>query len=80
MASRRDHSTLPVVELLGIEPAMLTNPEHSDVAPVVFVTLRPQPHQNWQSFSFPLSWRHAERLRDDLTDLLKRHQAPQQLN
>lgn len=80
MAGHSNNSTLPIVELLGVEAAMLTNPEQTAVAPVVFLTVRPQPTQSWQSFSFPLSLDHAARLRDDLTGLLKQFQSPPQLN
>lgn len=70
MAGRDASGALPIVELLGVEAAMLTNREQTAEAPVVLVSLRPQPQRSWQSFSFPLSWEHAERLRDDLTNLL----------
>jgi hypothetical protein len=76
MAGRDEQSTLPTVELLGIEAAMLANHERTATAPVVFISLRPQ--DSWQSFSFPLSWKHAERLRDDLTNLLKQFATPTQ--
>jgi hypothetical protein len=78
MAERDEQGTLPIVELLGVEPAMLANDERTAAAPVVFISLRPQPQHSWQSFSFPLSWKHAERLRDDLTNLLKEFGAPAQ--
>ena len=80
MAGRSNHDTLPIVELLGVEAAMLTDPEQTAVAPVVFIAVRPQPNHSWQSFSFPLSLEHAARLRDDLTSLLKQFQTPPQLN
>lgn len=80
MTGRNNNDTLPIVELLGVEAAMLTDSKQSAVAPVVFIAVRPQPHHSWQSFSFPLSLEHATRLRDDLTSLLQQFQPPPQLN
>jgi hypothetical protein len=71
MRGRSKQGTLPIVELLGVEAAMLTNAEQTVGTPVVFLTFRPEPNQNWQSFSFPVSLRQAARLRDDLTGVLK---------
>lgn len=78
MGRRNDNGTLPIVELLGVEAATLTNPEQTATAPVVFLTFRPEPHENWRSFSFPLSLQHAVRLRNDLTAVLQRFQTAAQ--
>lgn len=78
MGRRNDNGTLPIVELLGVEAATLTNPEQSATAPVVFLTFRPEPHESWKSFSFPLSLQHAVRLRNDLTAVLQRFQTAAQ--
>jgi len=67
-----------MVELLGVEAATLTNPEQTATAPVVFLTFRPEPHESWKSFSFPLSLQHAVRLRNDLTAVLQRFQTAAQ--
>ena len=74
MERRNENGTLPIVELLGVEAAVLTDPERTTAAQVVFLTLRPEPDRNFRSFSFPLSWQQAARLRDDLTHLLKQFQ------
>ena len=66
MARGDDQNTLPIVEFLGLEAVTLTDAERTVEAPVVLVTIRPEPQRTWQSISFPLSWRQAERLRDDL--------------
>jgi hypothetical protein len=71
MRGQSKNGTLPLVELLGVEAAMLSNVEQTAGMPVVFLTFRPEPHQSWQSFSFPVSLRQAARLRDDLTDVLQ---------
>ena len=76
MARRDENGTLPIVELLGVEAATLTNPEQTAAAPVVFLTFRPEPHDSWRSFSFPVSLEHAMRLRNDLTEVLQRFQKP----
>ncbi|NLF73418.1 MAG: hypothetical protein GX575_30645 [Candidatus Anammoximicrobium sp.] len=78
MEMRNDHGTLPIVELLGVEAATLTDPEQTATAPVVFLTFRPEPHESWRSFSFPVSLQHAIRLRNDLTAALQRYQAATQ--
>lgn len=78
MGRRNDNGTLPMVELLGVEAATLTNPEQTATAPVVFLTFRPEPHESWKSFSFPLSLQHAVRLRNDLTAVLQRFQTAAQ--
>lgn len=78
MGRRNDNGTLPIVELLGVEAATLTNPEQTATAPVVFLTFRPEPHESWKSFSFPLSLQHAVRLRNDLTAVLQRFQTAAQ--
>lgn len=78
MASQNDNNNaLPIVELLGVEAAVLTNPERTSAAQVVFLTLRPEPDRNFRSFSFPLSLQQAARLRDDLTRALKQFQPAQ---
>ena len=74
MAERGEERTLPIVELLGVEGAVLTDPERTTAAPVVFLTLRPEPDRSFRSFSFPLSVQQAARLRDDLTRVLKQFQ------
>ena len=76
MGRRNDNGTLPIVELLGVEAATLTNPEQTAAAPVVFLTFRPEPHDSFRSFSFPVSLQHAVRLRNDLTEVLQRFQKP----
>ena len=78
MGRRNDNGTLPIVELLGVEAATLTNPEQTATAPVVFLTFRPEPQENWRSFSFPLSLQHAVRLRNDLTAVLQGFQTAAQ--
>lgn len=80
MTGGSDSGTLPIVELLGVEAAILTNAEQTAEAPVVLITVRPEPHNSWRSVSFPLSWRQAERLRDDLTELLKQTRPVGQMN
>ena len=79
MGRRNDNGTLPIVELLGVEAATLTNPEQTAAAPVVFLTFRPDPQENWRSFSFPVSLQHAIRLRNDLTGVLQRFQTATQV-
>lgn len=79
MGRRNDNGTLPIVELLGVEAATLTNPEQTAAAPVVFLTFRPEPHESWRSFSFPVSLQQAVRLRNDLTEVLQRFQKPSQV-
>lgn len=74
MERQNDSSSLPIVELLGVEAAVLTDPERTTAAPVVFMTLRPEPGRSFRSFSFPLSVQQAARLRDDLTRVLKQFQ------
>lgn len=71
MGKRSEKDTLPIAELLGVEAAMLTNAERTTEAPVVFLTMRPEPHRTWQSVSVAISLAQAARLRDDLTQLLK---------
>ncbi len=79
MGWQNSNGTLPIVELLGVEAATLTNPEQTAAAPVVFLTFRPEPHESWRSFSFPVSLQQAVRLRNDLTELLQRFQRPSQV-
>lgn len=74
MERQNEHGALPIVELLGVEGAVLTDPERTTAAPVVFLTLRPEPDRSFRSFSFPLSVQQAARLRDDLTRVLKQFQ------
>ena len=62
---------LPICELLGITGATLTNEDQSVMAPVVFLTVRPEPRKQWTSFTFPIGLQQAYRLRDDLAHLLK---------
>ena len=76
MANGNENGTLPIVELLAVEAATLTNPEQTAAAPVVFLTFRPEPHESFRSFSFPVSLQHAVRLRNDLTEVLQRFQKP----
>jgi hypothetical protein len=78
MGRRNESDTLPIVELLGVEPAVLTDPERTKAAHVVFLTLRPEPDRSFRSFSFPLSLQQAARLRDDLTHILKQFQPTNQ--
>lgn len=78
MGRRNESDTLPIVELLGVEPAVLTDPERTKAAHVVFLTLRPEPDRSFRSFSFPLSLQQAARLRDDLTRILKQFQPANQ--
>jgi hypothetical protein len=73
MAKQGSPGILPIVELLGVEAATLTNADQTVEAPVVFITIRPDPHRSWQSFSFPVGWQQAARLRDDLTRLLDQY-------
>lgn len=63
-------SNLPFVEYLGMEPAMLTDSEQTEMAPVVLVTVRPQLQQSFASFTFPITVVAALRMRDDLDSLL----------
>lgn len=79
MGRGNENGTLPIVELLGVEAATLTNPEQTAAAPVVFLTFRPEPHDSFRSFSFPVSLQHAVRLRNDLTEVLQRFQKPAQV-
>ncbi len=79
MGWQNSNGTLPIVELLGVEAATLTNPEQTAAAPVVFLTFRPEPHESWRSFSFPVSLQQAVRLRNDLTEVLQRLQRPSQV-
>jgi hypothetical protein len=79
MGWQNSNGTLPIVELLGVEAATLTNPEQTAAAPVVFLTFRPEPHESWRSFSFPVSLQQAVRLRNDLTEVLQRLQRPNQV-
>lgn len=79
MGRRNENGTLPIVELLGVEAATLTNPEQTAAAPVVFLTFRPEPHESWRSFSFPVSLQQAIRLRNDLTEVLQRFQKQTQV-
>ncbi len=74
MERHNDSGSLPIVELLGVEAAVLTDPERTAAAPVVFMTLRPEPGRSFRSFSFPLSVQQAARLRDDLTRVLRQFQ------
>ena len=78
MERRNENGTLPIVELLGVEGAVLTDPAHTTAAHVVFLTLRPEPDRSFRSFSFPLSLRQAARLRDDLAHVLKQFQPASQ--
>jgi hypothetical protein len=80
MGTPSNHGTLPIVELLGVEGATLTNAEQTVAAPVVFLTFRPEPQQSWRSFSFPISLEHAVRLRNDLTKLLQQFQSAAHVN
>ena len=80
MESESNNGTLPIVELLGVEAATLTNSEQTVAAPVVFLTFRPEPHQTWRSFSFPVSLQHAVRLRNDLAHLLQQLEHATQAN
>ncbi len=78
MERQNEGGALPIVELLGVEAAVLTDPERTTAAHVVFLTLRPEPDRSFRSFSFPLSLQQAARLRDDLTRVMKQFQpAPQ---
>ena len=74
MERQNESGSLPIVELLGVEAAVLTDPERTTTAPVVFLTLRPEPDRSFRSFSFPLGLQQAARLRDDLTHVLKQFQ------
>jgi hypothetical protein len=74
MERQNESGALPIVELLGVEGAVLTDPERTTAAPVVFLTLRPEPDRSFRSFSFPLSVQQAARLRDDLARVLKQFQ------
>jgi hypothetical protein len=78
MGRRNESGTLPIVELLGVEAAVLTDPERTTAAQVVFLTLRPEPDRSFRSFSFPLSMQQAARLRDDLNRVLKQFQTANQ--
>jgi hypothetical protein len=80
MLGESEHGTLPIVELLGVEPAILTNAEQTVGAPVVFLTFRPEPQRSWRSVTLPVSIEQAARLRDDLTRLLKQLQPAGHLN
>jgi hypothetical protein len=73
MARQSSRGILPIVEVLGVDAATLTNADQTVEAPVVFITIRPEPHRSWQSLSFPVSWQQAARLRDDLTRLLDQY-------
>ncbi len=75
MGTRDESGALPIVELLGVEAAVLTDPEQKRAAQVVFLTLRPDPEHSFRSFSFPLSLQQAVRLRDDLNRVIKQSQA-----
>jgi hypothetical protein len=70
MEWQNDSGTLPIVELLGVDAGTLTDEEGTVAAPVVFLTFRPEPHDNWCSFTMPISLPQAIRLRNDLTTLL----------
>ncbi len=73
MASPSSQGMLPIVEVLGVEAATLTNADQTVEAPVVIITIRPEPHRSWQSFSFTVGWQQAARLRDDLARLLDQY-------
>lgn len=74
MERQNENGALPIVELLGVEAAVLTDPARMTAAQVVFLTLRPEPDRSFRSFSFPLSLQQAARLRDDLAHVLKQFQ------
>ena len=80
MGKRSEKDTLPIAELLGVEAAMLTNAERTTEAPVVFLTVRPEPHRTWQAVSVAISLAQAGRLRDDLTHLLEQLQRGEAMN
>ena len=75
MGSQNDSGTLAFVELLSVGEGMLTDADRSFQAPIVLLTVRPEPDKSWQSFTLAVSRKQARRLRDDLTQLLEESQA-----
>jgi hypothetical protein len=75
MGSQNDSGTLAFVELLSVGEGMLTDADRSFQAPIVLLTVRPEPDKSWQSFTLAVSRKQARRLRDDLTKLLEESQA-----
>jgi hypothetical protein len=75
MGSQKDSGTLAFVELLSVGEGMLTDADRSFQAPIVLLTVRPEPDKSWQSFTLAVSRKQARRLRDDLTKLLEESQA-----
>ncbi len=80
MAEQSDGGTLAFVELLSVGEGVLSDPDRSFETPIVLLTVRPEPNETFQSFSFAVSRTQAERLRDDLASLLDRSQSPTLLN
>lgn len=76
MSSQNDSGTLAFVELLGVGEGMLTDADRSFQAPIVLLTVRPEPDKSWQAFTLAVSRKQAKRLRDDLTKLLEDSQPP----
>ena len=61
MERQNESGSLPIVELLGVEAAVLTDPERTTAAHVVFLTLRPEPERSFGRSVF--RWA-CNRLRD----------------
>ena len=59
-----------LVEFLSVARAR-TDLDTAEGRPIVVVTVRPHPDRSWQSHNLGLAIPQAERLRDDLIDLLK---------
>lgn len=74
MGRQSDSGTLAFIELLGVGEGMLTDADRSFQAPIVLLTVRPEPDKSWQSFTLAVSRKQAKRLRDDLTKLLDESQ------
>lgn len=80
MGSQNDSGTLAYVELLSVGEGMLTDADRSFQAPIVLLTVRPEPDKSWQSFTLAVSRKQARRLKDDLTELLQEVQPPAHSN
>ena len=65
-----DHGHANFIELLGVARARKTD-DPSEKEPVIILSIRPWPDRSWTFHHLGLTWNQAERLRDDLTTLLK---------
>lgn len=80
MGSQNESGTLAFVELLSVGEGMLTDADRSFQAPIVLLTVRPEPDKSWQAFTLAVSRKQAKRLKDDLTKLLDESQPPAHSN